>query len=543
MHQRRSERIEFRGHGDERHDDHHDDHHDKHNEEPRGLPIAAESQNANPSIDRRPPAGPNHWGTYRITHPIASDAHSMLFAGFNSIDGRQVVIKIPGGLGRSNRDLAKREFRALRQLAGPGVVGGHRLVRCGASYALVFDSLCRSPIAAMIRGGRAVGRLPDSQALKTIFGGLLATVARIHRAGWVHGQIAPPHVMFNEASKPILIGFSHACDCVRPIWSPPNHDLVPVSQYLAPEAIASGPSDPASDMFSIGRLLTLVLSGSLPTWHPQDAMGVADQKVRGSLPSETPAPWAELCCRLTRMAAVQRPTAESAYEILTGGALSSVELGVMDSVREQNWDQCVGQVAGRALGRATTGVGSLCLMGADSVAARRVAPIFSDARNQDARLVLWGDCDDADADPLSGFDGVTEMLATWLDRLAPTLRGHWKQFDDASLAAVAPALANRLGDSQGTETTDTATPTDETVRRAVGAIERILLELAEQRTLVLVFRNIDQMDPAGITLLERLLRHVDRKPIIIAGTIDPSRLNKASERVAQMIDRATERIV
>jgi len=86
---------------------------------------------------------------------------------------------------------------------------------------------------------------------------LLATLADVHREGWVHGDIKPANVLFDEEGRPLLGDFGLA----RAIGSAATPGS---AGYVSPERIAGAPASPKDDVFGIGRILEDVFEAGWP---------------------------------------------------------------------------------------------------------------------------------------------------------------------------------------------------------------------------------------------------------------------------------------
>lgn len=93
---------------------------------------------------------------------------------------------------------------------------------------------------------------------------IASALSELHRAGWIHGQVRPQHILVSPRGFATLVDFSQArrlesAECeAGPVTSL-------AARYAAPECFArSGRLTAASDVYSLGVVLYELLCGSLP---------------------------------------------------------------------------------------------------------------------------------------------------------------------------------------------------------------------------------------------------------------------------------------
>ena len=92
---------------------------------------------------------------------------------------------------------------------------------------------------------------------------MLAPVAsalgRLHDLGVVHGDVSPGNVLLDLDGRPVLgdLGLGHVVGEVSPgVWG--------TDGYVAPEVLLGGDPTPACDVYALGALGWLCLSGTVP---------------------------------------------------------------------------------------------------------------------------------------------------------------------------------------------------------------------------------------------------------------------------------------
>jgi serine/threonine protein kinase len=114
--------------------------------------------------------------------------------------------------------------------------------------------LCAQSLAELVD---ANGPLSITDALAT--GEILsATLAAAHQAGLVHGGVTPANVLFRASGALVLADFGVALRRAFP------RDPAAGTGFLAPETIHDGTADERTDLYGLGAILYLALSGTPP---------------------------------------------------------------------------------------------------------------------------------------------------------------------------------------------------------------------------------------------------------------------------------------
>lgn len=137
-----------------------------------------------------------------------------------------------------------REYEALKHLAGPGVVRVYGVCRFGTESELRLELLPYGSLLSL--AGRPLRQwLPFAHQAAT-------HLARIHRAGWIHGDVKADHVRFRAADQVCWIDFGSARSVAEVRG--------PVTPGVADPAAAELAS-PSQDVYGFGLLLLQLQSG------------------------------------------------------------------------------------------------------------------------------------------------------------------------------------------------------------------------------------------------------------------------------------------
>ncbi len=145
-----------------------------------------------------------------------------------------------------------REAEAVAQLAHPNLVTLYDVGRCEHGPYLVLELLRGQPLSE---------RLERALPLREIVGiavEIAKGLAHAHAAGVVHRDLKPANVIVCEDGrvKVLDFGLAHAFGRTRVSGGTPG--------FMAPEQWEDAPEDERTDVFALGVLLYLALSGELP---------------------------------------------------------------------------------------------------------------------------------------------------------------------------------------------------------------------------------------------------------------------------------------
>ncbi|MFJ8578230.1 protein kinase [Micromonospora sp. NPDC093277] len=212
------------------------------------------------------------------------------------------------------RATIQREARAAARLTHPHVTQVYDY----AEATLPDGSLVPYLVMELVEGHTLADRLAGGplawpEAVR-LAGQVAAALAAAHRIGVVHRDIKPGNVMLTETGAKVLdFGIATLAGPRHPLSGQTGELLMGTPAYFAPERMAPGPPNPASDVYALGALLYRTLTGRAPlpvqTW--QDVLDV--QARHTPIPPlhvpGLPADVAELTLACLSVDPAQRPTA------------------------------------------------------------------------------------------------------------------------------------------------------------------------------------------------------------------------------------------
>jgi serine/threonine-protein kinase len=205
-------------------------------------------------------------GRYRVLRPLGEGGMGAVYLTHDERLDRKVVVKVPHesqALTSGFRARFRKEIQSLATLDHPHVVKVLDIgeTKEGAPYAVM----------PYLGGGSlkdVLSRLDGPPTLEQL-GAWLAPIAdaldSIHRRGFVHRDVKPGNLLFDEEGNPYLADFGLVKVLHSGETSLTQSGVVPGSpEYMAPEAVAGQTAGPAYDQYSLGAVAYHALTGSLP---------------------------------------------------------------------------------------------------------------------------------------------------------------------------------------------------------------------------------------------------------------------------------------
>lgn len=204
-------------------------------------------------------------GRYRLEHRIGLGGMSEVWRGHDRVLDRPVAVKLINPVPDAPADAlvarVRTEARAAARLAHPNVASVHdfgdtALLPGRPAPYIVMELVTGETLAAHLRGGPV-----DWRIAVRVCAEVSAALAAAHAHGIVHRDIKPGNVMLTPSGAKVL-DFGIA----TPVDHRGNDDERTVHgtpAYTAPE-LFTGLATPAADMYALGVLLYLCLTGRLP---------------------------------------------------------------------------------------------------------------------------------------------------------------------------------------------------------------------------------------------------------------------------------------
>ena len=206
------------------------------------------------------PEDPQEIGPYRLLGQLGSGGLGRVFLGL-STGGRPIAVKAirpeladePGF-----RDRLRAEVDAARQVSG-------------LYTALVVDADTDGPepwLATAYVPGPSLGEAVDEhgpmpvETVLTLAAGLAEGLGAVHAAGLMHRDLKPSNVLLSKDGPRVIdFGISRAAEAAVPTGEDAG---IGSPGYMSPEQILGMDTGPASDIFSLGAVLTFAATGEGP---------------------------------------------------------------------------------------------------------------------------------------------------------------------------------------------------------------------------------------------------------------------------------------
>ncbi|BBZ04018.1 serine/threonine protein kinase [Mycolicibacterium chitae] len=259
-------------------------------------------------------------GRYLVETKIATGGMSTVYRGLDTRLDRPVACKVMDARYAGDQQFLTRfqlEARAVARLKHPGLVAVYDQGTDGRHPFLVMELVDGGTLRELLRERGPMPPHAVTAVLRPVLGGL----AVAHRAGLVHRDVKPENVLISDDGEVKLVDFG-LVRAVAEAGITSTSVILGTAAYLSPEQVASGSSDPRSDVYSVGVLTYELLTGTTP-FTGDTALALAYQRMDNDVPAPStqiggvPPQFDELVLRATaRDAAGRYPDAAAMAEHL-----------------------------------------------------------------------------------------------------------------------------------------------------------------------------------------------------------------------------------
>jgi DNA-directed RNA polymerase specialized sigma24 family protein len=213
-------------------------------------------------------AAPLKYADYLLEKLVGAGGMGKVFRAHDKVSEAIVAVKaLHKSRQRDPRAVERfvQESQILQRLSHPHIVGVEGLGRFpSGGHFMVMEFVEGCDLASHL-----ACRKMDATLAHVVVRQIAEALAYAHAHGVIHGDLKPANVMLGPTGKVTVtdFGFAH-------LVGPNRQGLKSVGGtlgYMAPEVLdGSRPPTPASDVYSLGRLMTELL-GSIPSERPTDA--------------------------------------------------------------------------------------------------------------------------------------------------------------------------------------------------------------------------------------------------------------------------------
>ena len=257
----------------------------------------AESESAPRVIER------NLSERYRLEGRIGQGGMAIVYAGVDSVLRRRVAIKVLRDDLAADADFVARfytEAQHAARLSHPNIVNIYDVGREGESYFIVMELVEGATLADMIRNGE---RLPEAVAIDFAIQ-ICVGLAYAHRQGILHRDVKPANILVTKDDVVKLSDFGIARAVTSQTVSVTMPGMVMGSvHFMSPEQAQGNETQVASDLYSLGIVLYVMLTGKLP-YTGDSPVTVALKHVSAPVPAvdaEDPAIGAAISAIVSRL--------------------------------------------------------------------------------------------------------------------------------------------------------------------------------------------------------------------------------------------------
>jgi eukaryotic-like serine/threonine-protein kinase len=221
-------------------------------------------------------------GEYRLIDFLGAGGMGEVYRGMHDKIGRIAAIKVLTVAARNDPGFVQRFFNEARiqaSLQHPNIATLYDYTQVQGQPCIIMEYVDGDTLCDRVR---PYGPLHHTEALQ-IFAAVVDAIAYIHGHGIIHRDIKSNNIKIGTAGQVKLLDFGIAKGNMSPGLTETG-SVVGTLEYISPEQLATGVSDPRSDIWALGVLLYEMMTGRVP-FEAQTLGALCDKIGRVDYPS------------------------------------------------------------------------------------------------------------------------------------------------------------------------------------------------------------------------------------------------------------------
>ena len=200
---------------------------------------------------------------YEMKDIIGQGRYGTIRVGYHKIKNRYVAIKIINKKSISEFDMQniRNQIEILKIAIDEFVLQLLDIIE-NESYLYIITELCKGGDLYSYLNQRSF-KIPETKAAKLIYK-LTKSVSFLHTLGIIHRDLKPENILMTDMTDEADIRISDFCICKRLEPNETTKEIVGTLGYMAPEVLMGMDYNYSSDVWSIGVIAYLLLTGYLP---------------------------------------------------------------------------------------------------------------------------------------------------------------------------------------------------------------------------------------------------------------------------------------
>jgi len=212
------------------------------------------------AMDPKPPEIPG----YSLKSILGTGGSATVYLAQHHALQRDVALKVMSPALSSDPSFCERFLQEARDTAllseHPNIVTIHDVGHIGSTYYIAMQYLPGQSLRQRL-DTTGTPLPPPVDVMRQ----LASALSQVHQRGFIHQDIKPDNVLFNESGEAVLSDFGVARPTANDQSS--SRQNTGTLRYMSPEQIqGSATIDARSDLYSLGVLLYEILTGAPPYW-------------------------------------------------------------------------------------------------------------------------------------------------------------------------------------------------------------------------------------------------------------------------------------